>query len=230
MMRIATLLLSAGLSLGASATLAQERFTPPEGCTGVLTIQHRACVVMNVWTCAADDPGIQWLGLFVPQGLFTVTKVDAEFQWLETRRASPQSVEVLDEPSADPSSITDLLAEGVDTYDFTTQEIVAGTTKRIVGYDMIAGEEIEIDGEPLLPIEFSYENRGPDGEVLERGVGAQYLSVRHRLFFIGRSWETETPEDVRDMSPVEFLYPDDPGFLSTTPKYDCGLTDAGFRP
>ncbi len=223
------------LSLGAFCTmlaapaLAQETFTVPQGCEGVLTIQHRSCVVINMWSCEGDAEGEQWMGLFIPQGLFSVRKVDEEFQWLETRYALPPRVEVMEVPAPDPGSITDLLRDGTDTYDFTTRSDDGGAPERIVGYDLVAGEEVTIDGEPLIPTEFLYDNRAPDGTVTSRGAGAQYVSERHRIFVLGLSWDPATPDDVTDMSPVEFIYPGEAGFFSAQPKFDCGVTDAGFE-
>ncbi len=213
----------------ATPVAAQDVFPVPEGCEGVLTIQHRSCVVVNLWSCAADEPGEQWIGLFIPQGLYSVRKVDDEFQWLETRYAFPPRVEVMDVPAADAGSITDLLADGIDTYDFTTRSNDGAAPERVVGFDLVAGDEVTIDGEPLIPTEFAYENRAPDGTVTSTGAGAQYVSERHRIFMLGTSWDIDTPDEVQDTSPVEFAYPGEAGFFSAQPKFDCGVTEAGFQ-
>jgi len=205
---------------------AQQSFSAPEGCEAKLTVQHKGCVVVNVWSCEADDPGDQWLAVFGQGGLFIVQKVDREFQWIEAFKLSGN--ERLQMPADDPASLTELFAAQVDTWDFTleTEEGI----ERNVGFDMLTGETIEIDGETLLRTEYTGQTLDGDGNVLDDGSGRQFVSEEHRLFFFGESWSADDPSDVIDMSPVEFIYPDEPGFFSDQPKYECNLLDAGYRP
>lgn len=199
-----------------------QTFEPPQGCEGVLTIQSRSCLVVHTWTCEGDAPGEQWMALFTSRGPFNVRKLDNEFQWLETYFADPQAVETMQVPAPDPESITVLLEDGIDTYDFTISNDRGTPDERIRGFDSLTGESVVIDGEPLLRTEFGYEVTLPDGTVQYRGAGAQFLSERHRLFILGLSWDQDTPDDITDASPVEFVYPGEPGFFSQRPKYDCG--------
>lgn len=205
------------------AVSAQSAFSPPQGCTGTLTVQGRACLVTHVWTCEADPPGEQWIALGGEAGPFMVRKVDAEFQWLETYFANPPRVETMDQPAPDPGSITTLLAEGYDSFDFTVTYSDGTPAERIVGHDRLTGEEVVIDGEPLLRTEFAYEVISPDGSVIEQRAGRQFVSPAHRLFFLGTDWDQATPADISDASPVQFIYPGEPGFFAFSPKYDCGV-------
>ena len=50
---------------------AQNVFTPPEGCTGFLTVQARNCSVSNYYKCAADPAGHQWRADFEVEGVIT---------------------------------------------------------------------------------------------------------------------------------------------------------------
>ena len=95
---------------------------------------------------------------------------------------------------------------------------------------IITGETVEIDGEPLLQTEFGYQVLSPDGEVTYDGRGRQYVSERHRLFFLGTSWEEGMEDEVRDSSPVEFIYPGERGFFSSRPKFDCGVVSSSYVP
>ncbi|SMY09369.1 hypothetical protein [Flavimaricola marinus] len=201
---------------------AAQTFDPPQGCDGVLTVQSRSCLVIHTWTCEADAPGEQWMALFTDRGPYNVRKIDAEFQWLETHFADPPAIEQMQVPAPDPESISVLLAEDHDTYDFTITNDRGTPDERVRGYDSLTGESVVIDGEPLLRTEFAYEVTLPDGTVQYRGAGAQFLSERHRLFLLGLSWSQDTPDEVNDASPVEFIYPGEPGFFSARPKYDCG--------
>lgn len=214
------LALIAGVATLVSAPAMADAYQPPDGCEGVLTVQSRACLVTLVWQCRNDGQGDQWIAMFSQNGPFQVRKVDREFQWLETYYAD--HTERMEQPAPDPENLSELFAEGVDTYDFTTITDDGAAPQRIVGYDRLTGETVEIDGEPLLRTHFAYQSLGPEGEVTYAGEGDQYVSTRHRLFFLGTSWEQSTPEDVFEATPVEFIYPGEPGFFETTPRYDCG--------
>lgn len=219
--------IGAVLGVLASSAAAQNTFAPPEGCTGVLTVQHRACLVTHVWQCEADAPGDQWVALFTQFGPFSIKKVDADFQWLETYYGFPPSVETMEADPADPASLEELFATDVDTYDFVTTSDDGTPPERIVGFDRLTGQTM-IDDEPLFTTEFAYQVRNPDGTVESDGAGAQFVSERHRMFFLGRSWSAEDPEQVFDASPLEFIYPGEPGFFASSPVHECQTTTTGF--
>lgn len=210
----------------ATPAVAQQKFTAPEGCEPKLTVQQKGCLVVNVWTCEADDPGDQWLALIGQGGVFSIQRVDDEFQWVETFRIDGE--ERLQSPAPDPSSLTELFENQLDTWDFTieTEEGI----ERNVGFDMLTGEETVIDGETLLNTEFEGRTSDGEGNELEAGSGRQYVSETHRLFFMGEAWDAATPNDIIDLSPVEFIYPDEPGFFSANPKFECNVIESGFQP
>ncbi len=206
--------------------LSQQSFAAPEGCEARLTVQHKGCVVINVWACEADNPGDQWIALIGQGGLFSVQKVDAEFQWIEAFKVTGN--EELVTPADDPASLTELFETQIDTWDFTLE--TAEGTERHVGYDTLTGETTVIDGEELLNTEYSGRTINQNGDEIDAGSGRQYVSEKHRLFFFGEAWQNDSPDDVIDMSPVEFIYPDEPGFFSDMPKYECNEIDASYHP
>ncbi|ARU02646.1 hypothetical protein [Yoonia vestfoldensis] len=210
----------------AAPVAAQQSFAPPQGCTGKLTVQHRNCVLVNVWTCAADPAGHQWLALIGQNGLFSVQRVDDQFQWLESYKLN--GTEILQLPAPDPASLDELFATQLDTWDFTL-DTDAGT-ERHVGFDMLTGETIVIDGETLLVTEFQGRTTDADGNEIYAGSGRQYVSENHRLFFLGEGWEDATPDQIMDSSPVEFIYPGEAGFFADQPRYECNVIESGFRP
>jgi hypothetical protein len=210
----------------AAPAVAQQSFAAPEGCEAKLTVQHKSCVLINVWTCEADIPGDQWIALISQQGVFSVQKVDSEFQWLESYKVTGN--EQLITPADDPASLTELFANQVDTWDFTLE--TEGGTERNVGFDSLTGEITVIDGEELLNTEYSGRTVDQDGVELDLGSGRQFVSEKHRLFFFGEAWQDATPDQIIDMSPVEFIYPDEPGFFSDQPKYECNEIDASYQP
>jgi hypothetical protein len=210
----------------ATPVVAQQTFAAPEGCKAKLTVQHKGCVMINVWQCEADDPGDQWIALLTQAGVFSVQKVDSEFQWVENYKITGN--ERLVTPTADPASLTELFTNQLDTWDFTLE--TEGGTERNVGFDMLTGETAVIDGETLLETQFQGRTIDQDGNEIEAGSGRQFVSEEHRMFFFGLAWDDASPDDVIDMSPVEFIYPDEAGFFSDTPKFECNETDAGYRP
>lgn len=210
----------------ATPVVAQQSFDAPEGCEPKLTIQHKGCLLVNVWTCEADAPGDQWLAVFGQGGLFSVQKVDAEFQWVESFKVTGN--EALQTPAADPASLTELFETQLDTWDFTIE--TEDGPERNVGFDMLTGETTTIDGELLLNTEYAGRTLDADGNELDNGSGRQFVSETHRLFFFGESWDANTPDQVTDMSPVEFIYPGEVGFFSDSPKFECNQLETGYHP
>ncbi len=212
--------------VAAAPVVAQQSFAAPEGCEAKLTVQQKGCVMVNVWTCEADDPGDQWITLIGQGGVFSVQKVDAEFQWVEAYKISGN--ERLITPADDPASLTTLFEAQIDTWDFTLE--TEEGTERNVGFDMLTGETTVIDGETLLNTEYQGRTLDADGTVINNGAGRQFVSEQHRLFFFGKSWNADTPDQVIDMSPIEFIYPGEPGFFSAQPRYECNVIESGFQP
>ena len=212
--------------VASSPAAAQQSFAAPEGCEAVLTVQNKGCVMTNVWRCEADNPGDQWIALITQAGVFSVQKVDAEFQWIEAYKLTGN--QRLITPAEDPASLTELFETQIDTWDFTLE--TEGGTERNVGYDQLTGETTEIDGELLLNTEFQGRTIDGEGNEIDASSGRQFVSEKHRLFFFGESWPQDNPEQIIDMSPLEFIYPGEPGFFADQPKYECNEIDARFQP
>ena len=216
------------LCLLATPVLAGNSFVPPVGCEGTLTVQSRDCSVTHVYVCGADAPGVTWSVTFDAEGPVFVDKIDYETQWLETYNVIDGVRETLILPADDPASLTELLDSGIDSYDFRLDTPEGDV--RVVGFDQIVGETTTIDDEPLLPMVF--EGRYEDATGVFMPVsGTQYVSSRHRRFFAGTFVTTEGGDTTEwDASPVEFIYPGEPGFFDTTPRYECNPTLARFAP
>lgn len=210
----------------ATPVAAQQSFAAPEGCEAKLTVQQKGCVMVNVWTCEADNPGDQWIALIGQSGVFSVQRVDSEFQWMETY--SVMGNESLQDPAPDPSSLTELFENQIDTWDFTIE--TEDGIERNVGFDMLTGDVVDIDGETLFVTEFEGQTLDGDGNLLDASNGRQYVSEDHRLFFFGESWAADTPDQISDMSPVEFIYPGEAGFFAAQPVYECNQIETGYRP
>ena len=214
----------------AGAAAAQE-FTPPEGCEGTLTVQMRGCMVTNHFVCEGDPEGVRRHITFREEGASGASVVDDEYQWLETY--GRERSETLGEDVPDPASLTELFETGTDTFDFP---VVDGTgdeavTFRIIGVDELQGEEVEIDGESLERTRFAMKRLDPEGEEVYSVTGEQYVSRDRRLFFAGtETLEIEGREIEGDNTPVRFIEPGEPGFMTDEPLYECETTDIRWNP
>ncbi|MBC7137181.1 MAG: hypothetical protein H5U17_00280 [Defluviimonas sp.] len=200
---------------------AAANFTPPQGCTAFMSVQMRGCLVAHYFTCTGDAPGDRWNTLFDADGPFFTAKVDSEYQWIESWEHSPPQRSWLEEPSRDAASFSELLADGEDSYDFSTMSEV-GQRRNYAGLDRLTGTLTTIDGVTLEVTEFEIAETDAAGRLVARRWGNQYIHRDWRLFFSGR----ETFEDTAgrlptDNTPVEFIMPGEPGYLSTVPLFGC---------
>ena len=210
-----------GLSLLAAPAFAGS-FTPPEGCTTFMTVQSKGCRVSNHYTCEADPAGDQWRADYDQEGVYFLSRIDSEAQWVESIEIDPPSRQTLDPNPADPASFSDLLATGNDSYIFGLSKDTGDRT-RVRGADRLTGKQVVIDGITLQQTEFNFTETDTSGNVLRRSRGNEYIHPEWRLFFSGPSqWDggdgTYLPIDG---SPVQFIFPGEPGFASTQPLFDC---------
>jgi len=209
----------AGLML--CSPVAAATFAPPQGCTPFMSVQMRGCLVAHYFTCEGDASGEQWDTLYDADGPFFSAKVDAEFQWIESWDYAPPQRSWLEEPSRDAASFSGLLATGEDSYDFSTMSD-GGTRRHYKGVDRLTGETAVIDGIELEVTEFEIEEKAETGEVVARRWGNQYVHRDWRLFFSGREmFENPQGRLPTDNTPVNFIFPGEPGYLSTVPLFDC---------
>jgi hypothetical protein len=234
-MRIPDILLCVILAAGqlpAVPAMAQSAtpgvFSPPQGCTGWLTLQSRGCRVSNHYRCEADTPGDQWRADFDQEGLFFVSRIDRETQWVESYDMFPTTRQVLLPDPADPASFSTLLSTGIDTFDFGLAED-GGSQSVVRGFDRLTGRSVTIDGVALEETEYDYTETAPDGSVVQKARGNEYIHRDWRLFLSGIS-EFEGPDGVLpvDGTPRKFIFPGEPGFFTTEPIFDCDATMSGL--
>lgn len=223
-------ILSLVLMLAPTAGLAQAQFQIPEGCTPKFTVQSKGCRMSNHWICEADTNGEQWRVDIGANGPTYVGKIDFEARWIESFDLIPGVRSWLKEPSEDDASFSELLEAGLDSYNFKT-ETSTGEIEQVVGFDRIVDTDVIIDGEPLLATEFQTRITLDDGTVKWEARGREFISSKHRKFFSGNGeYVTDRGAGEFDFSPVEFIYPGEPGFFGMRPKFDCPAIDARFVP
>lgn len=208
----------------AAPAAAQDAFSLPQGCAAQVTIQKRSCTVTHLFTCDSDPAGWRRRVDFDDQGMTYAGAIDAETQWVESWSPLAGSTETLMEGAADPASFSYLLAEGIDTFDFATVESPSGLVTIYRGQDRLTGEQVVIDGVTLDRTEFAVTAHDPDGNELWRTFGNEYIHRDWRTFLSGtRTTVTPDGEWQDDGTPVAFIFPGEAGFLSSTPRHDCGV-------
>ena len=215
---------SLALILFLSSPAVAGTWTPPEGCEAYMTVQSKACRVSHYFICPSDQPGDQWRVDMDQEGPFFTSRINSEAEWVESYDPVQQ---LLDLAPADRASFTELLATGIDTWDFTLSK-EDGTGSRASGYDRLTGKTVVIDGITLSQTEVEFTEYDLDGTVLRRSRGNEYLHPEWRLFFAGPG-ETDLGDGrwlPIDGSPVEFIFPGEDGFLESQPKYDCDALTA----
>lgn len=195
-------------------------FTPPEGCEGWLTVQMRSCKVSNHYRCAADTPGDQWRVDFGVNGAYFRSRIDYETQWVESHNSNGK-IELLEPNPADPASFSELVATGRDSYDFS-QMGSDGVRENVRGYDQLTGREVVIDGVTLLQTKYDARITFDDGTLAYHSRGNEYIHPEWRLFISGTG-QVDLGEGFipQDFTPVDFIFPGDPDFMTTVPLYDC---------
>ncbi|WP_374430652.1 hypothetical protein [Tabrizicola sp.] len=198
----------------------------PEGCEAFLTVQSKECRVSHYYRCSADNPGDQWRVDLDQEGPFFFSKIDFEGQWIESYDPAMQT---LDPNPADPARMSELLAEGLDTWSFGLSKD-DGTGSRAEGYDRLTGKSVTIDGIKLSQTEVDFTEYDLSGNVLRRSRGNEYIHPEWRLFFAGPG-ETDLGDGQWlpiDGSPLQFIFPGEEGFLSSQPLFDCDALTASL--
>lgn len=217
-MRVAGLLICL-----AGPAAAQEQLALPAGCEAYVTVQLKGCVVSHHYTCARDPEGHQRRVDIIEEGVVYSGVIDHETQWLQSYFPMSDDFEQLLPDPADPASFTELVETGSDSYDFEIESMVYGVS-RYVGGDRLTGESVTIDGVALQRTEYRIEQFDGRGEVIWRSSGSEFISEEWRVFLsgAGMSWTPGDGSQSYDETPVEFIFPGEPGFLSMSPKYECG--------
>lgn len=201
-----------------------EVFELPAGCDAYLTIQTEACSVDHIFTCEGDAEGHQRRISIGENGVTYAGEIDEETQWVESFHVGSGHVERLEAEPRDRASFSELVEMGIDTYDFMTESEEVGKT-RYVGQDSLTGEQITIDGVVLDQTQYNITAYDEAGDVKWASEGNEYISQRFNMFLAGSSKvTTENGTFDNDDNPVEFIFPDEPGFLSANPKHGCGET------
>jgi len=215
------------LALLAASPVAAQQFALPANCEAYLTIQGASCTVSHHFRCADDADGDQRRATLDEEGLSYMGRINNQAEWVESFHLRSQHTERL-MSSADPMSMSTLLEDTVDTWDFTTQSAEIGESQ-YVGMDRLTGEAMVIDGVTLLRTEYALTAFDAAGEEVWRSEGSEFVHPEWRMFISGTSTYTTSDDTFEnDDTPVEFIFPDEAGFLSVNPKFGCGVQMSSF--
>lgn len=217
------------IALLAATPVAAQQFSLPAGCEGYLTIQSTSCTVSHYFRCDGDVNGEQRRATLDEEGLTYVGTINSEAEWVESFHLRSGHTEQL-VSAVDPMSMTTLLSDMVDTWDFTTDSAEIGQST-YVGMDRLTGESVVIDGITLLRTEYALTARDAAGDEIWRSEGAEFVNPDWRMFIGGTSsYITSDDRFDSDDTPVEFIFPGEDGFLSVNPKHGCGVQMSSFDP
>ena len=214
-------LLPAGAALAPQPGLAAN-FTPPSGCSLQMTVQNRGCTVSQYYRCDADPEGYQRSAIFGQDGLFHLSTIDAETRWIESQDPVTGLTDRLVDEAEDHASFSELVESGRDDFDFWTRSD-DGTLLNHQGFDVLTGETVQVDGQPLERTRFQLPTRSETGEILIEREGGQFVSRDFGRFFGGVETSSDWTGARRETndSPVTFAFPNEAGFGDTTPQFDC---------
>jgi hypothetical protein len=225
---LACMATAVGLQADAQTTAAST-FSPPDGCTGFLTVQSRACEVANYYRCEAVAPGDYWRAKFDAEGLAYVSRTNSEGAWIELVDLVYHTRDTMMRDSPDPPSFTTLIDTGNDQYLYYHSDDF-GSKSKLTGSDQLTGRSVTIDGVILQETQFEFNRLADDGALVERGRGQQFIVPEWRMFFSGiEFWGSEYDLAMDDHTPEEFIFPGDPGFFTARPKFECNETTSHLR-
>lgn len=209
------------LTLAPIPALAASPWAAPQGCEVFMTVQSKECRVSNHYRCTGDAPGDQWRADFDQDGIFFQSRINSEAEWVESFELFPTVRQELKPGATDPASFSNLLSSGRDDFIFGLRK-ETGEETDVRGFDQLTGKTFVIDGITLSETEYSYEETDAMGQVLRQSRGFEYVNPEWRLFFSGPSeWWDGTDWLPMDGSPVEFIFPGEPGFAASEPLFNC---------
>jgi hypothetical protein len=217
------------LALSGGPALAQGQFSLPAGCTAYVTVQKADCTISHLFTCEADPEGHQRRVDLSEVGLTYMGVIDSQTQWVESFHASTGETTTLAPGAADPADFDALVETGRDGLDFQTMSDMFGLT-RYAGEDRLTGRSVEIDGVTLLETAFNMVVTDQSGNVIWEIEGNEFIHPEWRTFLSGvRTFTTPDDSVTEDGTPVEFIFPGEPGFLGSTPRHGCGVMMSGLE-
>ena len=213
----------AALAIMLAPPVSAQKFSLLAGCEAYLTVQNSDCVVSHYFRCAEDLAGEQNHVSFPENNTIYMGTIDQEAQWIFSHHIADEITETLELTPFDRASFSDLMAMGVDDFDFRTMSPEVGVT-RYVGRDTLTGNQVVIDGVTLDETLYDLTAYLEDGSQTWQSQGHEFISRDRRMFLSGKGSITTLSDTFEtDGTPVQFITPGEPGFLSIKPEFGCGV-------
>ena len=201
----------AALAIMLAPPVSAQKFSLLAGCEAYLTVQNSDCVVSHYFRCAEDLAGEQIRVSFSENNYIYIGTIDEQAQWIFSHHIADEITETLELTPFDRASFSDLMAMDVDDFDFRTMSPEVGVT-RYVGRDTLMGNQVVSDGVTV------------DETQTWQSQGYEFISRNWRIFLSGKGSITTLSDTFEtDGTPVQFITPGEPGFLSIKPEFGCGV-------
>lgn len=200
--------------------IGQAAMTLPAGCSGFMTIQLENCTVLNHWRCTADADGTYWVATVDETQTETKRNHMNGLNFLRATYRSGQKVEVIRDN--DPEDFRVLMETGIDTYDNYSRLAGQTNTTRTHGQSVLTGETVAVDGVLLHEVRSTSQFTSATGRTSKKVV-MQYVMDGLPIWVPNQVLGDQPGEVVKQFGPVDFIWPEEDGFMSMVPKVNCNI-------
>tara|TARA_B110000037_G_scaffold129209_1_gene146765 strand:+ start:51 stop:803 length:753 start_codon:yes stop_codon:yes gene_type:complete len=202
-----------------AAGSAHAQYVLPNFCNAYLTVQSKSYLVSHFYTCHEDTEGLKRRIDLDEQGEIYHVQTDVEARWLYALDMTSGISENLDDTgSIDRAFLTNLLQKDHDDFVF---QMLSSSGEIIVlrGEDQLMGQTVIIDDTLLFQTKSMMKATDTKGTFLWDTLAIEYVSLKHWVFFGGSNvYRTDKVTNFFNFSPIEFLLPNEVGFLADVPK------------
>jgi hypothetical protein len=202
-----------------AAGSAHAQYVLPDSCNALLTVQSKSYLFSHFYTCHADTEELKWRIDLDEQGKIYHVQTDAEARWLYALDMTSGISENLDETgSIDSAFLANLLQKDHDDFVF---QMLSSSAKIILLWeeDQLMGQTVIIDDLLLFKTKSTMTATDTKGTILWDTLATKYVSPKHWVFFGGSNvYRTDKVTKFFNFPPIEFLLPNEVGFLADVPK------------
>ena len=201
----------AALALMLVSPISAQAFSLLAGYEAYVTVQNSDRVVSHYFQCAEDLADAKNCVSFSENDHIYKGTIGDEPQWIFSHHIADEITETREPRPFDRASFSGLIVMGVNDFYFRTMSSEVGVT-RYVGRDTLMGNQVVIDGVTV------------DETQTWQSQGYEFISRNWRIFLSGKGSITTLNDTFEtDGTPVQFITPGEPGFLSIKPEFGCGV-------
>lgn len=190
----------------------------PDGCHGRLTIQLENCSLLNHWRCDGQPADHYWVSTFDDTGSEVQRRLMRDLTLLEMA-AGPGGEQITAEV-IDDEALENLWQTGRDTYDSIHSTDTLGPFRRVTGISERTGETRIVDQITLHGVRSTSQFSDMAGATSRKTV-LQYITGAAPIWVPDRVIDEDTGDVILSFGPTDFIWPDDPDFMTTRPVENC---------